>query len=248
MAHHLRNEQCPKCASKGEDRSGNNLGIYSDGSSYCWKCGSFSSGNSFAKYTQKEYPVVKTITLPSDVTDDLPEIALTYLQQFGITKTDISVHTLMWSDYQKRLIFPYFDGNGLIAWQGRYLGTELGKPKWFSQGKLQEILHVIGNKRAKRCILVEDVLSAMRISHVTSVCAVPLFGSYVSTTRMLQLRLLFDTIDVWLDYDKAKESTKYSKNLRDFGVKSYSILTFDDPKCLLESIIADCLGENQTEA
>lgn len=31
-------ERCPACEAKGQDRSGDNLAIYEDGSSYCWKC------------------------------------------------------------------------------------------------------------------------------------------------------------------------------------------------------------------
>lgn len=30
---------CPKCRDKGEDRSGDNLAVYDDGHSYCYKCG-----------------------------------------------------------------------------------------------------------------------------------------------------------------------------------------------------------------
>lgn len=34
----IRREQCPVCAAKGRDRSGDNLAIYDDGHSYCYAC------------------------------------------------------------------------------------------------------------------------------------------------------------------------------------------------------------------
>lgn len=37
----LHHEQCPSCSAKGEDREGNNLGVYDDGHKYCFKEGLF---------------------------------------------------------------------------------------------------------------------------------------------------------------------------------------------------------------
>jgi len=31
-------EQCPKCASTGGDKHGDNLSVYDDGHAYCFKC------------------------------------------------------------------------------------------------------------------------------------------------------------------------------------------------------------------
>lgn len=38
--------QCPKCASNGADNSGDNLGVYDDGHSYCFSCQYFEKGES----------------------------------------------------------------------------------------------------------------------------------------------------------------------------------------------------------
>jgi len=35
----LRKEQCPACASKGNDTSKDNLAVYSDGQTHCFACG-----------------------------------------------------------------------------------------------------------------------------------------------------------------------------------------------------------------
>ena len=39
MAELLRHQQCPQCAVNGQDRSGDNLAVYSDGGSHCFACG-----------------------------------------------------------------------------------------------------------------------------------------------------------------------------------------------------------------
>ena len=37
-------DQCPKCAAQGNDNSGDNLAIYSDGHHYCYACKYYKNG------------------------------------------------------------------------------------------------------------------------------------------------------------------------------------------------------------
>src|SRR5258705_2915963 len=48
----LRFERCPECASRGLDTSGDNLGVYDDGHSYCFSCEYYHSPTSKASATQ----------------------------------------------------------------------------------------------------------------------------------------------------------------------------------------------------
>lgn len=41
----VRKEQCPKCAELGNDSSGDNLAVYSDGHTHCFGCGHHTNGN-----------------------------------------------------------------------------------------------------------------------------------------------------------------------------------------------------------
>lgn len=43
--HFVKNIPCPKCRENGNDRSGDNLAIYSNGNSWCWSCHYFESSN-----------------------------------------------------------------------------------------------------------------------------------------------------------------------------------------------------------
>lgn len=165
---------------------------------------------------------------------------------FALTSADVKQNLIMWSDYYQRLIFPYFDETGLIGWQGRYLGDG-EKSKWFSQGDLKQILHVVGNKRSRVCVLVEDIVSAIKVGHNPSVCAVPLFGSHVSMSKFLKLKKKFDTILIWLDKDVQVKAVKYSSMGRMIGLDVRNIITDSDPKTYTDLEIGDILNGITTD-
>ena len=238
----LYHTRCPECAKLGKDNHGDNLATYSDGSFYCFSCGYSQSAQGLSKLKKRKPATERGINLPHDSTDVLPPIATQYLRKYSLTDQDKKLNTIMWSDHWQRLIFPYFNDTGLLAWQGRYLGTETDKAKWFSQGNLQEFIHLIGNKNAKTVVLTEDVISAIRVSHNTSVCASHIFGSHVSANRMLKLLRFFDVVYIWLDKDKAKESIQFSEKIRSFGGMSRCIITDKDPKEYSDTEITNYLG------
>ena len=239
MAHCVDHRQCPRCARNGNDRSHNNLAVYSDGSLYCFSCHYFVSGTGLERIREPEGRTVQALALPHDAEPDLSEKATGFLSKYGITGRDIQRNTLLWSEHWQRLIFPYFGDNGLLGWQGRYLGTD-NRAKWYSQGNLRELSHVVGNKNSGQIVLTEDIISAIKVSHCPTICAAPLFGSHVDVAKVLTFRKKYGTIVVmvWLDFDKAKESMMYSKKLRDLGIQAHSIITPLDPKCYTDEEIA----------
>ena len=241
MSHFLKHTECPKCRAIGNDRTGNNLGVYSDGSLYCFMCGYYVSATGVSKYkAQKEVEVKKSICLPYDVDTVLPTLAKEYLTKYNITEKDRIRHTILWSETYQRLVFPYFGQDELLGWQGRYLGNDpekLKKSKWFSQGDLKTILHIVGNQSSEICIVVEDVISAIRISHVPNIAAIPLFGSHLSTEKILQIKYFCDTILVWLDPDMRVKAAKFSHRVRQLGLKSRVIYSNKDPKDHMEDEI-----------
>lgn len=232
MAHCIQHVQCPKCADEGKDRNGNNLAVYSDNSQYCFSCGHYVSAKGFSKYTEKVNRDGVALGLPYDVATELPEVAWNFLRQYALTEQDVKQHVILWSQHWQRLCFPVFGDDSLLAWQGRYLGTEKGKAKWFSQGDLNNTLHLVGNKKANTIVLTEDLISAIKVGHIPTLCAMPIFGSHVSTQRLLRLKKLYGTLNVliWLDKDKQKESVKFTKNANLLGINSRSIITDKDPK------------------
>lgn len=232
MASCISHTQCPECAKLGKDRGHNNLANYSDGSSYCFSCSYFITGTH--AFFSKEKPSKTesiSIVLPRDSTTELPDVAYEFLKKYNITVTDIQNNSILWSPLCERIFFPILDSdNSLLAYQGRYLGTDTKKPKWYSQGDLKNICHILGNRKAPTLIVTEDIISAIKVSHDTKVKTMPLFGSHISIAKLLQIKPLCDILVVWLDKDKEKESIKFVNIANKIGLKALSIITEKDPK------------------
>ena len=241
MTHCVSHTQCPKCRGLGHDRSGDNLAVYSDGSKYCFRCGYLETASGIQRIRTEDAgsssSTDREITLPRDVDTAIPDRGRGFLRDFALTEQDVKNNMIMWSDYYKRLIFPYFDSDGLVGWQGRYLGELPSKAKWFSQGDLKNIVHIVGNKLAKTCVIVEDIVSAIKVGHNSSFCAMPLFGSHVSMTKFLQLKKKYGTVYIWLDKDVQTKAVKYAANGRVLGLDVRNIITDNDPKSYTDSQI-----------
>ena len=60
----LSKERCPDCADKGEDRAGDNLAVYEDGSKYCFKCKAHSRPEKFTALPKSGMTVAQIEELP----------------------------------------------------------------------------------------------------------------------------------------------------------------------------------------
>lgn len=229
-SHCINHEPCPKCRSIGNDRNGDNLAVYSDGHKYCFRCGYTVLSSGIERLAKQVNTPSISITLPRDVDENLPAKARTYLRNYSLTDVDILNNTVLWSEHWQRLIFPYFNSTGLIAWQGRYLGNEQNKAKWFSQGKLHEFIHIVGNKNSRVCVLTEDIISAIKVAHNTKVFACPIFGSHISMQKLLQLKHICDKIVIWLDDDMKLKVVKFAQQAQSIGLPVATVFTLQDPK------------------
>ena len=238
-SHVIRKEPCPECRRIGNDRSGDNLAVYSDLHCYCFRCGYSSGRKSFTRTEQKP---TSQIVLPSDVTTELPFEAKDWLKQYQLTRLDTNRNHIMWSDKWSRIIFPYFNESELLAWQGRYVGEDKSKAKWFSQGKIHEIIHPI-KVVARKAILVEDIVSAIKLSNYTG--AIPLFGSSLSTQQILRLKTVVNEVWLWLDPDVRNKSVKFAHVCNLLGLTAHVIFSDKDPKEHDHTDIANILRENQ---
>lgn len=238
--HCLRHEACPECRKIGNDRSGNNLGVYSDGHSYCYRCGYHSNRTRVTNTTTSS--LSHTIVLPADVTTELPYEARQWLNKYELTRLDISRNHVMWSEKYSRIVFPYFNETELLAWQGRYIGEDKTKAKWFSQGKIHEIIHPLQVKN-RFAILVEDIVSAIKVSKICG--AIPIFGSSVSTKQILRLKSIVDEVWFWLDPDMRGKSLKLAHISNTLGLTARTIFSDKDPKEHTIDFIADTLRTYQ---
>jgi len=225
----IRHEACPKCKALGKDRNNDNLGIYSDGHMWCFSCDYYVPTNPIKRFREKESrdaPKGEPNTLPYDVSNEISERASTWCREYGISDNTLKRNYVLWSENQQRLIFPYYIEGELQAWQGRYFGNE-NKPKWFTQGDIDNILYTLGKPTQTIC-LVEDIVSAIKIaSHIHSS---PLFGSHISNNRFTRLSRYYKDVYIWLDPDKRKEAIKFASKGRLFGLDCKVIVSDRDPK------------------
>ncbi len=228
----LRTERCPQCAKLGKDLHGDNLAVYSDGHSFCYSCGYTRSSKSLISFKGKAVDnnsqlVARNINmyLPSDCDVSYPSMALQWIGQYELTRNDLLNHHVLWSEKVQRLIFPIFGDGELLAWQGRSFDKD--RKKWYTIGKVEELFHILG--KGNEIILVEDVISAIKISKVghSSMC---LFGSNISIERFKHLSTLTKEVAIYLDPDKRKESLKFNRRASLVGLKSRVIFSANDPK------------------
>jgi len=236
--------QCPECASHGKDNHKDNLVTFDNSNQLCFSCG-------YANYNNRNYKSLvqkptneKSVSLPEDVTNCLPNRALEFLHQFHCTLHQINENFILWSEQYERICFPIYTPTELLAWQGRYLGKDPKKPKWFSQGKLNEIIHITKPYTTK-LILTEDIISAIRVGSQEEYCASPLFGSHVSVKKLAQYLLIYRVYKfyLWLDKDKEIESYKYSQRARQLGIDCVTIVTDKDPKAYTDEEITTILKD-----
>lgn len=238
-SHVVRKEPCPECRRIGNDRSGDNLAVYSDGHSYCYRCGYHSNRTQIVKPNKLS---TTNIVLPADVTTELPYEARQWLNKYELTRLDISRNHIMWSEKYSRIVFPYFNETELLAWQGRYIGEDKTKAKWFSQGKIHEIIHPL-QVHQRQAVLVEDIVSAIKVSKICG--AIPIFGSSVSTKQILRLKSIVDEVWFWLDPDMRGKSLKLAHISNTLGLTAHTIFSDKDPKEHTIDFIADTIRTYQ---
>lgn len=192
----------------------------------------------------KRQPVVegklaKDLRLPKDVLKDetrWPREAIGWLLKYGITDTEIRKYGIVYSPSLDRLLLPlYMDGN-YIGWQGRSFAKDGDSPKYITT---VDSNNPNGNCGVYACniprhtaVLVEDVLSAIRVSR--RVDAIALIGSH-PTSEVVNwiVNRGYKKLVIWLDNDKqvVKDTQSDLQNLLTLmGCEVELVLTSKDPK------------------
>lgn len=265
-----RHEQCPKCAANGRDKHKDNLAVYSDGHAWCYSCGYYQpadrkSMEALYKLLEKKViplppetkqPISSSIfgtpTLPTDVVPALPAEAFTWLQKYQIGIPERSKYRIGWSPSRERVIFPFYDKEKLLIWTGRDVSKRPEVPKWTVYGfpHIDDvILGDISNTSEKTLVLVEDPISAIKVSNAYR--CLPLFGAHITKSRITRLHALgYRNIAIWLDYDKVQKAIDYRELCRQFFDKVAVVVTERDPKeystPFIIQAVSKALSENDT--
>jgi len=204
---------CPKCGSK------DNLADYTD-HQYCFGCQYYKKKkdlNSIRESLRERKSSSLAYGIP--VSDKIPQEAMQWLLKYDIRQEEIDKYSIKWSPLNILVLLMTKS-----YWQGRNFG--FGKQKYRSNGMKPLTRYGKGGI----LILVEDVLSAIKIARTDDYSGVPLLGSSLSKEHEKKLTK-FDSVYVWLDRDKAKNAVRIKNRLRELGITSKAIITELDPKC-----------------
>lgn len=228
MSDFVRHEPCPDCNSR------DNVGVWADGHKYCFGCGWYESGgvmNRLQNLKEKKKNNNGPITLPLDCSDNLSSVALEWLDKYEITYEDIRKHRFKWSPNREQLIMPVYDSmDNLLMYQARNFGPDSDKKKYHTEGKPESILHILGteNESEPRITVVEDMISAIKLSKVTTV--MPLFGSNLTKEKMARLSNIYNVLTIWLDHDKFIYAIRQSDWIKPLFEYVHVINKVKDPK------------------
>lgn len=226
----IRNTECPKCKEKGNDKSGDNLGEYSD-HFYCWSCGYYLNKNNWNNikykldniYSERKIELSsKQIKIPFHI-DGIGEEALLWLSKYELNERDCIDYGIKWNPNTLQLLIFFNDKCCVI--------------RNFNKKQRYEVLGKIGldtrqiNLEADKLILVEDRISSIKI-HKAGYSSIPLFGSSLESKIIKYVSCKFgDICDIylWLDPDKNHTINKLNKQLLlRYGIKS--LISEYDPK------------------
>jgi hypothetical protein len=218
MSKFIQHIPCPKCGSR------DNCGEYDD-HYWCFGCRYYKPKQDL-KTLRERIMTTKSQEFKEDeyyldTTYDIPKEPLSWLLSYGLTLQEIQDSNITWCPEHNYLVLL----NLGTYWQARCFGNS--KTKYMSKGTKPLTFYGFADK----LICVEDIVSAIKLARLApDYCAMPLLGCSMSEEFIQRLSGKFKEVIIWLDRDKAKESLKLSRDLRQRGFECRSIISSLDPK------------------
>lgn len=161
----VRREQCPKCAESGRDTSCDNLGVYSDGHSWCFACG-YLEGTITSSETK------------SKIVLELPEVEEAPLSHKGLGISTLRAFKVFKEIDSPWYVYPYYDvEKKLVGVKYRNFEKQkkTGKKSIYYEGEVELFgFASVGNQ--KECIIWEgesDTLSGYQVNPYYAHLGVP---------------------------------------------------------------------------
>lgn len=223
-------DSCPSCGSR------DNLSRWSDGHAWCFGCKYFEAGTTASRIPQISEIVNpgKLRLLPEDTSTSIGAKGWQWLRKYGIMDSEAT--NFRWSDENEWLIYLI----DATAWQARCFNPN-AKRRYLTFGAVADCLHIVGDhENREEIVVVEDIVSALKVGRKTN--CIPIFGSNVGLKLLTRLANRFKRLGVWLDKDKAVESTRTAARASQLGFDSVrSIISELDPKEYSDEVIAEYL-------
>ena len=196
------------------------------------------------------------VALPADhkplVTYDkeIPPHAHAWLYAYELNDTDMDTYYVSYSPKLQRVILPIYNNNKLIAWQGRDIyyninknlfekGILKNKPlKYYTEynPKLNSNLNLyynIYNNKNKNIIIVEDIISAIKVYNKYKFNVTALLNSTLHLKLINHLNLYnYNNIYIWLDPDAHTKALQGALKWIGMGLNVTTVRTDTDPKAV----------------
>lgn len=220
-------EACPKCRDLGQDRHGDNLAVYSDGHKYCFKCGFTVQANPFLNSSRSVKKYNRNSNL---ITVPIKSKGYDWLLKYNITREEVD-NFFLWDENKEQLVYRNRDFTNTRNFKYKVKAFCYGEKPYSIVGEVKPV---------KRIVLVEDLVSAIKVSRHYN--AVPLFGTTCPSEALKQLLRVSNIITVWLDKDVLKNALKLRSYAFKQGFSVVHLLRTDlDPKCYSDQEIIDYL-------
>lgn len=222
---------------------------------------------------KKEFESMDCITLPADFQKmeedpamhtpgtNIPYIAYNWFWECNITDEVYTKYNVGWSDVYNRVIVPIYEyGNQgeqlarkLVGWIGRdarkMTKTErtVGNIAKYLTRKSSEYKRIFFHApyQSNVYVIVEDVLSAMKVSNAAKVNSIALLTTYIPFDMLLRLRK--HRIILWLDNDQLSNMMETVSKASSSSIRCTYIHTPKDPKrynsVLVRTKIKEVLGD-----
>lgn len=157
--------------------------------------------------------------------------AKVWILKYGIPAHVVDAAGVCWSDFISSIIFPrYLDGE-LVAYQTRRFPPDDG-PKYLTRGDSNSPYDALrGPVGGDTCVLVEDYVSALKVSQIVPAC--PLGGTMIRDSQMRHLLKDYSRFIIMLDNDNWQvkmNQVKLAKRLGTYSSKVFVLSVTKDPK------------------
>lgn len=221
---------------------------------YCHHCGkrgvynvsALEAYKSRKKREDADYVVshkgTRRLTLPKDYTGDIREFsaaAQLWLYKAGLTDEEIKHYALGYSPSLDRVILPVYKGGDLAMFQSRRV-SKLDEGHKYKTYKLYDAPFIVDNRDyCHHLVIVEDILSAIRVGRTCSAHA--MLGTGMKDKRINELRKLYKSVIIWMDDDnkEVKKAQLVLKNKLEMYFDPVWLVTGvgSDPKLLTDKEI-----------
>lgn len=176
------------------------------------------------------------VQLPRDYSTEIPPAGLAWLYQYDITEAEILKYDIGYSPASHRVIFPVYNNGKLVFWIGRLVGQQPTNenPKYFSPISKKDIYFTV-DRTGPTVAIVEDIISAIKVARVCAVVAV--IAAYVPDQLVFSLLKNYQTVALWLDYDKTQKMFGVVMRQQMLGHDIFMVPTCRDPKCFSDKEI-----------